>query len=282
MNSFAERSKRDRIKQAVALAMNSRWEEAVAVNRSLLQDFPDDLESYNRLGKAYSELGRIREARDAFQKALELSPYNSIAKKNLDRLMRLGDDGASSEAQLSATVSTSPQAFIEESGKAGTTSLINLAPSKTLLKLSPGRSVQLNVEGNRLKVTNGNGEYVGQVEPRVATRLTKLISGGNRYEANVTSVGDHELTIIIREVFKHPSQAAIVSFPSRGGADYRVYLPSAVLDYDVADQETDEEPVSVKDWSDDDTEPGDDEAFTPVLHRIINADEVGVEDEEEF
>ena len=29
---------------------------------------------------------------------------------------------------------------------------------------------------------------------------------------------------------------------------------------------------TAKDWSSDDTEPGDDEAFTPVIHRIINPD----------
>ena len=37
------------------------------------------------------------------------------------------------------------------------------------------------------------------------------------------------------------------------------------------------DPVIVKDWSDDDTEPGDDEAFSPVIHRIINTD-----DDEDF
>ena len=31
------------------------------------------------------------------------------------------------------------------------------------------------------------------------------------------------------------------------------------------------EKVAVKDWSNDDTEPGDDEAFSPVIHRIINS-----------
>ena len=27
--------------------------------------------------------------------------------------------------------------------------------------------------------------------------------------------------------------------------------------------------LSIKDWSDDDTEPGDDEAFNPIVHRVI-------------
>jgi hypothetical protein len=38
-------------------------------------------------------------------------------------------------------------------------------------------------------------------------------------------------------------------------------------------QET--EAVTVKDWSNDDTEPGDDDAFSPGIHRIINPEEGG-------
>ena len=46
------------------------------------------------------------------------------------------------------------------------------------------------------------------------------------------------------------------------------------------DESGDTGPIAVKDWSDDDTEPGDDEAFSPVVHRIINAgDENSSQDE---
>ena len=78
--------KNDLTRQAVAMAMANRWAEAVKLNRSILDDFPNDLETYNRLGKALSELGQNREARQAFERALSQSPHNPIAKKNLDRL----------------------------------------------------------------------------------------------------------------------------------------------------------------------------------------------------
>ena len=71
-----------------------------------------------------------------------------------------------------------------------------------------------------------------------------------------------------------PARPEIVSFPSRVGAQRGPYLPGTLLGYELSDEETDEgEPVAVKDWSDDDTEPGDDDAFTPVVHRIINTSE---------
>ena len=275
MNTYVvkdkEKTRKDKARQAIALALQSRWLDAVLVNRSILTDFPEDLETYNRLGKALSELGRNREATEAFQRAIGISPHNTIAKKNLDRLSRLGDE----TPRAGGRGGTPPDAFIEESGKAGVTSLVNLASPEVLLKLAPGHSIQLRLEGNSLRAMEDSGEYVGQVEPRLASRLIRLIKGGNQYEATATSVDGHELTIIIREVYKQPSQAGIVSFPSRGGGvDHRVYLPNTLLGYELGEGETDEkEPAVVKDWSDDDTEPGEDDAFSPVLHRIISAGE---------
>ena len=145
--------------------------------------------------------------------------------------------------------------------------------------------MHLEPAGSGLIVKDETGAYVGQVEPRVGTRIARLAKGGNLYEAAVTSVEERELAIIIRETYKTPAQSGIVSFPSRGGADYRVYVPSAVMGYEVADGDDEERElaaVAVKDWSDDDTEPGDDEAFSPVIHRIINspaADIAGVDDD---
>jgi hypothetical protein len=273
-----EKLRRDKAKRAIALAMQNRWSEAVAANTSILNDFPDDIEAYNRLGKALTELGRHRDARTAFERALEVSPHNTIAKKNLDRLARLGDD-----APQASVMSTEPHAFIEESGKAGVTSLINLASPEVLLKMSPGYPVVPQVEGRTLKIADTSGEYLGQIEPRLASRLVRLIKGGNRYDATVTSVGEQELTIIVREVYQHQSQAETVSFPSKGGSDYRVYLPGTILGYELGEEETDEsDPATVKDWSDDDTEPGDDDAFKPVVHRIINTGEESRRQEEDF
>ena len=273
-----EKLRKDKAKRAIALAMQNHWSEAVETNLSILRVFPEDLEAYNRLGKALTELGRNREAKAAFQRALQISPHNPIAKKNLGRLTQLGDEASPSNVASN----TAPHMFIEESGKTGITSLINLTSPKMLLKLAPGHPVDLRMEDGGLKVSDQSGEYIGQVEPKLASRLIRLMKGGNRYEATITSVGGQELTIMIREVFKHPSQADIVSFPSRGGADYHVYLPSTILGYDLGDEDSEETgPIAIKDWSDDDTEPGDDDAFSPVLHRIISTrdEESSVEEE---
>src|SRR2546423_7490972 len=72
---------------AIDRALASQWEEAVTTNRNILNIFPNDAEAYNRMGKALSELGRYSEARQAYNQTLKYSPNNTIAKKNLDRLI---------------------------------------------------------------------------------------------------------------------------------------------------------------------------------------------------
>ena len=273
-----QKLRNERANKAVALALRNRWEEAAEVNRSILQDFPRDLEAYNRLGKALSELGRNREAKEAFQQSLQVSPTNGIAKKNLERLTRLGDE----TPRIGTQSSSGPQVFIEESGKTGVTSLLDLASPGVLLKLAPGHKVQLNIDGAGLKASESSGQCIGRVEPRLASRLTTLIRGGNRYEATVTSVAERELTVIIREVYRDPSQARTVSFPSRSGTGNRAYMPGAMLGYELNEEDgVDTEGAVVKDWSDDDTEPGDDDAFTPVIHRIIHPEGEVVREEDE-
>ena len=266
-----DKIRKDRAKRAVALAMHGKWEKAAAMNTSIVREFPEDLEAYNRLGKSLSELGRIREAIAAFEAVLQKSPNNSIAKKNLARLKKLSDEAS---PRVVRRAGRSVHAFIEESGMAGVTTLTKPAPTSTLLELTPGDLVNLSVTGRALMVTDESGAYIGQVEPRVGSRIARLIKGGNRYEATVTSAEGRRLDIIIRETYKSPSQMGVVSFPLRGSAEYGGYLPSQAMTYDAGDDEMEipvAEKIAVKDWSNDDTEPGDDEAFSPVIHRIINS-----------
>jgi hypothetical protein len=42
------------------------------------------------------------------------------------------------------------------------------------------------------------------------------MAGGNKYAASVTSSSEASLAVIIREIYKHPSQAGQLSFPSKG------------------------------------------------------------------
>jgi len=218
--------KRKSNKEAILLAMQGRWREAIAANESLLENFPNDVDIYNRLGRAYMELGEYSMARQSYEKALELDSYNNIARKNLDRLSHLGepavDTGGSSYA-------VEPQHFIEEVGKAGVVSLYQLAPPGTLAKTVAGSRVNLRIEGSSLIADNAHGEYLGKVEPRHGQRLIKLMQGGNQYTANVINASEDGVTVIIREVYQDPSQAGRLSFPPRGVEPTRSYISDRII-----------------------------------------------------
>jgi tetratricopeptide (TPR) repeat protein len=231
------RLRKQLVDQAIKLALQSQWEEAVATNRTLLSQFPHDAEALNRLGKALSELGQYAEAKKAYAEALEINPSNTIARKNLERLSHLGD-GAGSHTPPAAAERIDPRLFIEETGKTGFTRLVNVAPPEVLAKLTSGDQVYFHVDGRTLHVRNARGEEIGQVEPRLANRLINFMEGGNQYAAAITDLNEHEVRIIVRETYQHPDMMGRVSFPAQGtGETIRPYIKDSVLRYDRDDEE---------------------------------------------
>jgi tetratricopeptide (TPR) repeat protein len=220
---------------AIQQALASQWEEAVVTNRNILNIFPMEPDAYNRLGKAYSELGQYTEARQAYSQTLKYSPNNTIAKKNLDRLSLLQEAPVQSHG---GSDRIDPRLFIEETGKTGVTELINIAPAPILAKVGVGDRVQLHVYGHTVFVRNAAGEDIGQLEPRLANRLINFMEGGNRYAAAILAMEQGQVRLIIREEYQHPSMFGKVSFPSQGGGDtIRAYIKDSMLRYDRDDED---------------------------------------------
>ena len=211
--------------RAIQLAMASRWEEAVAANRAIINLSPNDADSYNRLGKALMELGRHSEAKKAYKKTLELNATNQIARKNLARLNALAKAGG---AQAD-TAQMDPSIFIEETGKS-TVTMLQATASSVLATLKAGDRVELHPQGNSLAVETAGGESIGAVEPKLGLRLIKLIDGGNQYAAAVTSLNAEECRIIIKETYQDPGQVGRPSFPtSRASDSMRPYTKERLL-----------------------------------------------------
>jgi tetratricopeptide (TPR) repeat protein len=233
------RQRRQLADAAIAHATRGEWEAAAEANRELLELGPD-IDAYNRLGKALAELGRHAEALEAYEQALERDATNRIAQRNVERLRLLSAaakpvaKGRKRQEKAPATV------FIEEMGKTGRARLINLGGPRVLAPLSPGDAVELVAEGEELVARVGTAT-IGSVEPRIASRLLKLMASGNRYEAAITTVHEAgaELLIIIREVFTHPSNFGKVSFPmaTAGGGGVRPYIKGSALRYDDDDEQ---------------------------------------------
>lgn len=232
-----ERAKFRRLntEQAINMARQSRWEEAVEVNERLIQIFPNDADALNRLGKALTELGRYPEALDAYERALAADPTNTIAQKNVARLQTLKEEGATPPVQQKYD----PALFIEEPGKTAVTTLVNVASSDVLAPMAAGDQLSLHVNGSIIEVHDLREQMIGQLEPKITLRLLPLITSGNEYAAAITSIDDHQVRTIIRETYQHPSNASKVSFPTSvgGGEGVRPYMRDSLLRYDLEDDE---------------------------------------------
>jgi len=230
-----ERLKKQWTDLAIQQALASQWAEAVITNKNILNLFPHEPDAYNRLGKAFSELGQYAEARQAYSQTLKYSPNNTIAKKNLDRLSLLQEEPVQIHTGAERI---DPRLFIEETGKTGTTELINIAPTSVLAKVGVGDKVQLHVSGHTLLVRNAAGEDIGQIEPRLANRLINFMEGGNRYAAAILAIENGQVRLIIREEYQHPGMFGKVSFPSQGGGDMiRAYIKDSIIRYDRDEEE---------------------------------------------
>lgn len=248
--------------QAIALAVQSRWQEAAEVNRQIVELAPDDAEAFNRLGKAYTEMGRIVDARGAYENSLRVDPANLIAQRNLERLSRINESEAA-ELAKKAGQKLDPRFFMEETGKTGITVLQNPARVEVLATLTAGDQVKLEQQDDHLVVTTMDGTYLGRVEDRLAARLTRLMQSGNQYQSGVVGVDGHAVRIIIRETYQAPQNAGRISFPPQASQEAlpRPYLREGLLRRAGDEEDEDELDIGLGDVDVEDEEDEDSSDF---------------------
>ena len=230
------RLKQQRSKEAIDLAMQARWKEAIEANKTIIADFPEDVDSFNRLGRAYMELGDYPEARLAYSRAVAIDRYNAIANRNLRRLNDLKE-----APRVVETDKVEPDHFIEEIGKAGVVTLFDLAPKEVRARMVAGDRLRLKIEGSGLAVHNSRDEYLGMVEAKQALRLSRLMRGGNRYSATIVRSTVDMMAVIIREIYQDPGQVGKLSFPPKGMEEFRQYGSDKLLKVDSDYEDTEEE-----------------------------------------
>ncbi|HEY8642291.1 MAG TPA: tetratricopeptide repeat protein [Candidatus Dormibacteraeota bacterium] len=220
------------VEDAIRLAMESKWEEAVEINQLTLENFGPDDQAYNRLGKALTELGRLEEARDQYEKSLKLNPFNTVAKKNrskLEVLIQHKDDIKTGVTRVDLNL------FVEEMGKTVITQLEAVDDPKVCDKVVPGDIAELAVTGDAITVTTLRGIKLGQLEAKMARRLIKFMQGGNRYQSGVTGCENGQIRVIVRETYQDPKFAGKPSFPMRQKREvaFRPYARESLIQRDA-------------------------------------------------
>jgi len=243
------RLRRQLVEQAIAAATEADWETSVELNKRILELGPDS-EAENRVARAYWEMGELAKAREHYQSALALDPTNRIAERNINRLRMLMAEAGKKTVPAQKGSKAPVSIFVEETGKTGFAHLVDLADPKQLAQVNPGDAVELSPDGPRLEAKS-NGTHIGYVEPRVAARLLKLIAEGNKYAAGVTSIGERDVRIIVRETYQDPANYGKVSFPTAAKvSDMRPYTKGTLVreEMDLEEElELDEEDEEIED-----------------------------------
>jgi tetratricopeptide (TPR) repeat protein len=216
------------VEEAIQLALESRWADALAVNQALIERHGEDEDTLNRIGKALTELGQREEALASYSSSLRINPLNLIAQKNVRKLtVMLESKGtvAGSAAPFDVDL------FTEEPGKSAITVLS--APSKSAtVSIAPGDVVELYREGSTLRAQTSRGVSLGEVDTKIARRLVPLMETGNRYSAAVARLEDERVEIILRETYQAAENARKSSFPlAKGGRreEFRPYAKDSLL-----------------------------------------------------
>lgn len=205
-------TKRQLVEDARLAAMEGRWEDALTINQQILERAPKDAAAYNRLGKAYLELGNVQQAVDAYTASLKIDPPNMIARRNLQRLEQLRGHSDAIQAR-SKRLTPRTNVFIQEVGKTWVDELINPSSLDVLADVASGEELALEAKNGHLLVNRSDGVLLGELDSRTAERIIELMAGGNTYEIFALGTSAAGLRIIVRETYRAPSQADRVSFP---------------------------------------------------------------------
>jgi len=245
--------------KAVRAALEGRWQEAERINRLLLEKEPDNVDALNRLGKALLELGRYDEAYAAYGRALELDPYNRIARKNRERLAPLLQAETNrARGEVAEREQIVPDLFISESGKSAVVPLRAVAGPGILARLARGETVRLEASGQNVLVKTEEGETLGRLDPRVGRRLTEFIQVGNRYAAAIAEVDEDSVKVFVREIYQHPNLLGRLSFPPIGVAQAELVRPY-IRDLGLRIQEALEADLDEEDVEEEEEEEGTEE-----------------------
>jgi hypothetical protein len=271
--------------EAVQLAIAGKWDEAVKLNRFIVDSFGADEETQNRIGKALSELGKLKDAKAAYEAALKLNPMNSIAKKNAARINTLLHQ---KEGLKVGGTRVDLNLFVEEMGKTVITVLEGAAPD-ICSKVAAGDVAELKIDDDGIVAETSRGVRLGMLEAKLARRLIKFMRGGNRYQGGVTSCDGSTVKLIVRETYQDPKFVGKPSFPMRRKreVEFRPYTKESLLsrEVEVFAGEDDEEEALVETPASDDLEEGmhavEDEAEPIDFSADAEADGDGDDDDED-
>ena len=195
------------IMDATQFALKGDWKKAISTNKEILSLNKLDVQALNRIGKAQLELGKLKDSKKSYTKALQIDPLNTIARRNLKELEQMKDaktlQGKSqNKSNLEKLVRND---ILIQTAARSAEFIIDKPNSRAIQNLVPGVELLIQASDSGVEITNSRKVALGTIEPRSALRLKTCIEGGSQFEVIFKDFFGHSGVIQILEIYREPS-----------------------------------------------------------------------------
>lgn len=227
---------------AIDAALDSRWEEAIKLNKKIIKLDPQNVDALARLARAYMEMGRLNLAKKYYSEVIRIDLYNPIALKNLKIIKSFKPNGDPCIIHING-FKLSASLFLQEPGKTKIVNLLKVAEPQKLSRSYCGMPVEMVVKNRKITVVDGLGNYLGVLPDDVNHYLLRLLRGGNKYDLFIKSVKVNGLAVLIKETFRSKRFKNQPSFLENSQATLTTTEIFTALDNqnEAEDQEAEEE-----------------------------------------
>ena len=198
---------------ATQLALKSEWKKAITANKQILSMNKSDVSALNRIGKAQLELGKLKDSKKSYTKALQIDPLNAIARRNLKELEQMKDAKTlqGKKQNTSNLEKLVRNEILIQTASRSAEFIIDKPNSRAIQNLVPGTELAITTSTNGIEITSTKKVSLGSIEPRSSIRLKTCIDGGSKFE--VIFKENFENTGIIQILETHRDPSVILETP---------------------------------------------------------------------
>lgn len=205
--------------KAIDAALDSRWQDALKLNKKIIKLDPQNVDALNRQARVYMELCKFNLAKKYYSQVVKIDPYNPIAVKNLKIIKSFKSDGQNFTPNGGFRLS--PSLFLQEPGKTKIVSLLKVAEPQKLSHVFCGMKVGMIIKNRKITILDTNGDYLGVLPDDTCHLMLRLLKGGNKYDLFIKSIRVNGLSVMIKEVFRSrrfKNQPSFLDATFRGGS----------------------------------------------------------------
>ena len=180
---------------AIDAAINNSWQKAINLNLQIIKLDKKNIDAYLRLGFAFLQLKKIKEAEKYYKKVLKIQPNNQTAIENLDRIKILAG-----KKLKETSITLNPDLFLDIPGRTKSVVLVNPGQKNILAQLSVGQEVFLKIKKRRVEIRTITQDYIGCLPDDLSRRISVLIKAGSNFTAHIKEATLKRVVVFLREV----------------------------------------------------------------------------------